>query len=74
MGFLNFPVDSYFDRAKNPGLQFNMTAGLELSVLKLSMRFEEMKYTFIYQVPDILFSDLVSSVGGIMGNKVNTTN
>lgn len=69
LGFLNFPVQSYFEQAKfrnliNRSEDFSI---LKQSVLKLTLRYDELSYTHIVQEPKTLIEDLIASIGGTMG-------
>lgn len=69
LGFLNFPVESYFEQNEIKNL-INRTEDfsiLKQSVLKLTLRYGQLSYTHIVQEPKTFFQDLIANVGGTMG-------
>jgi len=69
LGFLNFPNTGYFNQFNFSW--YNMSKdfeSLKQSILKLTVRFDKMGYTAIEQEKAMEIVDLISSIGGTLGN------
>jgi len=69
LGFLNFPNTVYFNQFNFS--RYNMSKdfeSLKQITLKLTVRFDKMGYTVIEQEKAMEFIDLISSIGGTLGN------
>lgn len=69
-GSLNFPPKNYFKLNENFTDEFRSNysfAELKQSVLKLTLRYEDLGYTFIEQKPKFTFDSLIGIFGGTLG-------
>lgn len=70
LSFSNFPQSKYFEVNRNFTSEFRTNhtfATLKQSVLKLSMRYDELGYTLVEKVPKIPFESLIGTLGGTLG-------
>lgn len=69
-GSLNFPPKNYFKLNENFTDEFRSNysfAELKQSVLKLTLRYEDLSYTIIEQKPKFTFDSLIGTFGGTIG-------
>ena len=70
LGFSNFPQRNYFEVNRNFTGEFQNNhsfATLKQSVLKLSMRYDQMGYTLVQKIPKYTFDSLIGTFGGTFG-------
>lgn len=70
LGLSNFPQSNYFEVNRNFTSEFQTNhtfATLKQSVLKLSMRYDELGYTLVKKVPKIPIESLIGTLGGTLG-------
>ncbi len=70
LGFLQFPPQDYFELNKNFSAEFQSNHSflkLRVSVLKLTMRYDELSYTLIYKEPKFTIDSLIGTFGGTLG-------
>lgn len=72
LGFLNFPVESYFveNNFSNFINRSEDFTKLKQSVLKLTLRLDQLSYMHIVQEPKMSIQDLVAAIGGTLGKNI----